>query len=132
MVQPYYELDNGCKGWTSLATEPKVEARPKKWMTPIVLVLLEEEDSHGYELMEHMEEEFGFEEIKPGSVYRTLRQMENEGLCSSEWDVSNESGPPRRMYAITEEGEAYLAAWAQACEQYQKLMNEFARVYGRR
>lgn len=101
-------------------------------MTPIALVLLEEEDSHGYELMERIEEEFGVERINPGSVYRTLRQMENEGLCTSEWDVSSESGPPRRMYAITEAGEAYLAAWAEACEQYQKLMGEFARVYGRR
>ena len=53
-------------------------------MTPVTLVLLEEESSHGYELMERMEEEFGFEQINPGSVYRTLRQMENEGLCSSE------------------------------------------------
>ena len=101
-------------------------------MIPITLVLLEEESSYGYELMEHMEEEFGFEQINPGSVYRTLRQMENEGLCSSEWDVRAESGPPRRMYAVTEEGKAYLSAWAKACEHYQKLMDEFARVYGRR
>ena len=66
-------------------------------MTPVTLVLLKEESSHGYELMERMEEEFGFEEINPGSVYRTLRQMENEGLCQSEWETpSAEGGPPRR------------------------------------
>ena len=100
-------------------------------MIPITLVLLEEESSHGYELMERMEEEFGFEQINPGSVYRTLRQMEDEELCSSEWDVSVESGPPRRMYAATEEGKAYLSAWAKACKQYQKLMDEFGRVYRR-
>ena len=56
-------------------------------MTPVALVLLKEESSYGYELMERIEEEFGFEQIHPGSVYRTLRRMENEGLCSSEWDV---------------------------------------------
>ena len=115
-----------------MPTEPKVQARPRKWMVPITLVLLEEESSHGYELMERMEEEFGFEQINPGSVYRTLRQMENEELCSSEWDVSAQSGPPRRMYAVTEEGKAYLSTWAKACKQYQNLMNEFARVYGRK
>jgi len=97
-----------------------------------MLVLLEEESSHGYELMGRMEEEFGFEQINPGSVYRTLRRMENEGLCHSEWDVRAGGGPLRRMYAITEAGEAYLAAWAQAYKDYQKLMDEFARVYGRR
>jgi PadR family transcriptional regulator, regulatory protein PadR len=96
-----------------LATEQKVEARPKKWLTPVTLVLLKEESSYGYELMERIEEEFGFEQINPGSVYRALRQMENEGLCISVWDVrAEEEGgpPPRRMYAITDAGEAYLEA----------------------
>jgi PadR family transcriptional regulator, regulatory protein PadR len=119
-----------------LAAQPKVQARPRRWLTPVTLVLLKEESSHGYELMERMEEEFGgFEEINPGSVYRTLRQMENEGLCQSEWETPSaaaEGGPLRRMYAITEAGEAYLAAWAEACKNYQRLMDEFARVYTRR
>ena len=101
----------------------------------MALVLLKEESSYGYELMERLEEEFGFEEINAGSVYRALRQMEKEGLCSSEWDSrANEVGgpPPRRMYAITDAGEAYLEAWAEACEKYRRLMDQFARVYGRR
>ncbi len=117
-----------------MAAEQKVQARPRKWLIPVTLVLLKEESSYGYEIMERLEEEFGFEQINPGSVYRTLRQMENEGLCESEWDVprAEEGGPPRRMYSITETGEAYLEAWAQACKDYQQLMGEFARVYGRR
>ena len=116
-----------------MAAQPKVQARPRRWLTPVTLVLLEEESSHGYELMRRMEEEFGFEEINPGSVYRTLRQMENEGLCRSEWETpATENGPPRRMYSITEAGEAYLEGWAKACKQYQQLIDEFARVYQRR
>ena len=116
-----------------MAAEPKVQARPQKWLTPVALVLLEEESSHGYELMERIEEEFGFEQINPGSVYRALRQMEHEGLCQSEWETpSAEGGPARRVYAITETGEAYLEAWAKACKDYQQVMDEFARVYSRR
>ncbi len=111
----------------------KIAARPRKWLTPVVLVLLKEDSSYGYELMERIEEEFGFEQINPGSVYRALRQMENEGLCSSVWDVQAEGGaPPRRMYAITDAGEAYLKAWAEACEKYHRVMDQFARVYRRR
>ena len=102
----------------------------------MTLVLLEDENSYGFELMERIEEEFGFEQINPGSVYRTLRQMEKEGLCSSEWDVQADeeegSPPPRRMYAITDEGEAYLEAWAESCEKYHRVMEQFALVYGRR
>jgi PadR family transcriptional regulator PadR len=103
-------------------------------LIPVALVLLKEENSYGYELMGRIEEEFGFEQINAGSVYRALRQMEKGGLCSSEWDVQAEEGspPPRRMYAITDEGEAYLKAWAEACEEYHRVMDQFARVYGRR
>ena len=118
-----------------MTAQQKVQARPRKWLTPVALVLLKEERSYGYELMERIEEEFGFEEISPGSVYRTLRRMEKEGLCTSEWDVlrAEEGGPPpRRMYAITDAGEAYLEAWAAACEKYHRLMDQFARAYGGR
>jgi DNA-binding PadR family transcriptional regulator len=44
-----------------LTPEQKVSARPKRWLTPVVLVLLKEESSYGYELMERIEQEFGFE-----------------------------------------------------------------------
>ena len=116
-----------------MAAEQKVQARPRNWLVPVVLVLLKEESSYGYELMERIEEDFGFEEINPGSVYRALRQMEREGLCSSVWDVRvEEGGPPRRMYALSDAGEAYLEAWAAACKKYHRLMDQFARVYGRR
>ena len=123
-----------------MATEHKVEARPRRWLTPVVLVLLKEETSYGYEMMDRIEKEFGFEQINPGSVYRILRQMENEGLCSSVWDVRDEEGgggggggggPPRRMYAITDAGETYLEAWAKACEEYHRLMDQFAQLYKR-
>jgi PadR family transcriptional regulator, regulatory protein PadR len=117
-----------------LAAEQKVEARPRRWLIPVTLLLLQEDNSYGYELMERIEEEFGFEQINAGSVYRALRQMEKEGLCSSEWDSRpNEvGGPPRRMYAISDDGEAYLNDWAKAREKYHRLMDQFARVYGRR
>ncbi len=111
-----------------MAAEPKVEARPKRWLTPITLVFLKEESSYGYEIMERLAEEFSFEQINPGSVYRTLRQMENEGLCESAWETSGD-GPARRMYSITDAGEAYLDAWADACKQYQQVMDSFSRVY---
>ncbi len=116
-----------------MTAEQKVEARPRRWLIPVALVLLREENSYGYELMERIEEEFGFEKINAGSVYRALRQMEKQGLCSSEWEVQDEEGgTPRRMYAVTDEGEAYLKAWAEACEKYQRVLDQFARVYGRR
>jgi PadR family transcriptional regulator PadR len=110
-----------------LAAEAKIDARPRKWLTPVALVILREESSYGYELMERVTE-FGFEEISAGTLYRTLRQMEGEGLCTSEWEAA-QSGPARRMYSITQEGVAYLDAWAVACKQYQRLLGSFAQAY---
>src|SRR5215218_2430471 len=110
-----------------LAAEQKIEARPRNWVTPVALVLLHEESSYGYELMERLED-FGFEEIRAQTLYRILRQMENEGLCHSELEAPR-GAPARRMYSITEDGEAYLAAWAEACKQYQNVMDCFYQAY---
>jgi PadR family transcriptional regulator len=110
-----------------LPAEQKIEARPRNWLTPVALVLLREERSYGYELMERLEE-FGFEQINAGTLYRTLRQMEQEGLCKSEWEA-HQGGPARRMYSITEDGESYLAAWAEACKKYQNVMDSFSQAY---
>ena len=63
-----------------MAAQQKIEARPRNWLTPVTLVLLREESSYGYEIMERLEEEFGFEQIRAGTLYRTLRQTEKEGL----------------------------------------------------
>src|SRR5829696_8553874 len=111
-----------------MAAEQNIEARPRNSLTPVTLVFVSEENSYGYEILERLEEEFGFEQISAGSLYRTLRRTEMDGLCKSEWETS-EGGPARRMYSITESGEEYLAAWAQACEQYQNVMDSFARAY---
>src|SRR5918994_6398594 len=110
-----------------MAAQQKIEVRPRNWLTPVTLVLLKEETSYGYEIMERLEQ-FGFEQISVGTLYRTLRRTEKEGLSKSEWDTA-EGGPARRIYSITEAGEEYLAAWAKACEQYQDVMDSFARAY---
>ena len=70
----------------------------------------------------------GFEAMNPGTLYRTLRQMEKEGIVESTWETSR-GGPARRMYTITDAGRAYLDFWAKSLEQYQKTMDNFFRLY---
>ncbi len=85
------------------------EAWSKNWLVPILLLMLRQWSSYGYELMEKMST-FGLVAMNPGTFYRTLRQMEKDGMVSSSWDTS-EGGPARRMYSITDAGEAYLNYW---------------------
>jgi len=84
-------------------------------------------NSYGYELMEKMST-FGLNAMNPGTFYRTLRQMEKDGVVSSNWDTS-EAGPARRVYSITDAGEAYLKLWTESLNQYQKMMNTFFGLY---
>jgi PadR family transcriptional regulator, regulatory protein PadR len=89
-----------------------VEIRPRNSLVPVALMTLQEESARGYELMKRLAE-LGFEEKIPGTLYRTLGQMEQEGLCKTEWETSNEGGRGCRVYSITNEGEAYLDSWAE-------------------
>ena len=83
--------------------------------------MLREENSYGYEPRDRLEE-FRFEDNNPRESYRTLRQMENEGLCKSEWELP-EGGQANQMYSITEAGEALLDTWIEACERYREVMD---------
>lgn len=103
------------------------DAWSKNWLTPVILLMLRQWNSYGYELMEKMAK-FGLSAMNPGTVYRTLRQMEKDGIVSSQWDTSAD-GPARRIYCITEAGENYLKFWAESLEQYQQMMNTFFRLY---
>jgi len=103
------------------------EAWSKNWLVPVLLLMLREWSSYGYELMEKMAA-FGFSTMNAGTFYRTLRQMEKDGMVSSTWDTS-EGGPARRIYSITAAGEEYLKFWAQSLDQYQKMMDTFFRLY---
>jgi PadR family transcriptional regulator, regulatory protein PadR len=109
------------------AANAATDAWSKNWLVPVLLVMLREWSSYGYELMEKLAA-FGFSAMNPGTFYRTLRQMEKDGMVRSSWDTS-EGGPARRVYSITEVGEAYLKFWAQSLDQYQKMMDTFFRLY---
>ena len=86
-----------------------VEFRHYTYCRPAVLVLLSEFDSHGYELVERLDD-LGFasrDARDSATIYRMLRSMEKEGLTTSSWDVSK-VGPPRRVYSITADGRRFL------------------------
>ena len=108
----------------------KAEARPRNWQEPVTLLMLRDWNSYGYELMERMAE-FGLEAMNPATLYRSLRHMEKDGLCRSRWETSEGRGPARRVYSITDAGNAYLDFWARSLEQYQHNMDAFFRLYAR-
>jgi poly-beta-hydroxybutyrate-responsive repressor len=101
--------------------------RPRNWLQPFLLLCLQQWQSYGYDLMRRLAL-FGFEATDPGSVYRTLRQLEKEGLVRSDWDTSQQ-GPARRMYSLTDAGAAYLETWASALRDSQSMLDRFFSFY---
>jgi PadR family transcriptional regulator len=103
------------------------QVRPKNLLVPVILMELQQWDSYGYELMEKTAR-FWQEAINPGTLYRTLRQMEKNGDVKSTWTTAK-TGPARRMYSITEAGEACLESWITALKQCQSNIDSFLGLY---
>ena len=105
------------------------EVRPKNLLVPVLLMSLHQWSSYGYELMQRTAN-FWETAVNSGTLYRTLRQMENNGDIKSTWDTTK-PGAARRMYSITEAGEAYLDLWIKLLQQQQRNTEAFLKLYQR-
>ena len=116
---------------TTNDTKAKEEATktsvPKNLMIPALLLSLRGWDLHGYKLIQELTQ-FGFSSIDQGNVYRTLRKLEKENMIKSEWDIST-GGPAKRIYSLTDAGEAYLNTCSDSLLQYQSMLNRFFTMY---
>ena len=114
----------------------KIVRRPgggkaERYVQPSILLGLNLKPSYGYELI-HSIQEFGFVEgqAPPGMIYRHLRQLEEDGLVHSEWETEG-TGPAKRMYRLTPEGEEVLAIWIVYMERQVENLQSFIRRYHR-
>ncbi|MHB8178886.1 MAG: helix-turn-helix transcriptional regulator [Vulcanimicrobiaceae bacterium] len=103
------------------------KATPKNYLMAWLLVMLNERNLHGYEIMKLLRERFNVS-TDPGTIYRALRQLERDGYISSWWD-SREQGPARRVYTLIESGRLALRMWSAALEQYRTHLDAFFAMY---
>jgi len=101
--------------------------QPKNFARPCLLLLLAESSAHGYQLIDRLRP-FGFEINDPASVYKSLRQMETEGLVTSAWELSSR-GPARRVYELTSDGRDLLEAWSITLDQNRAILGRFLDRY---
>jgi DNA-binding PadR family transcriptional regulator len=93
-----------------------------------VLLLLLEQPSHGYELLDRLAP-FGFARSDPGGLYRALRTLEAQGLVHSAWEPSSE-GPDRRIYELTRAGMEELHERAKTLALTGEAIGVFLSRYG--
>jgi PadR family transcriptional regulator, regulatory protein PadR len=106
----------------------KVRARIERFGEPALLLLLREAPAHGYELIERLSELLPDERIDMGNLYRVLRSLEEDGIVQSEWDAEA-PGPAKRIYELTDDGRALLAAWAEALQGAAESIDAFRARY---
>jgi DNA-binding PadR family transcriptional regulator len=88
----------------------------------VILALLKDKPSHGYELMRDLEERTGGSyRPSPGVIYPTLSLLEDEGFVRQ---TGGESG--RKLYEITEPGSEALEANRASVDAVFSRMDEAA------
>lgn len=95
------------------------------------LLMLSEEKNHGYGLKEKLES-FAFQkdQINVGTLYKTLRKMEDKKFVKSEW-FKGDGGPKKRVYSLTKEGKVKLENWIDILKfrkaRIEKVISRFER-----
>ncbi|MDD3925180.1 MAG: PadR family transcriptional regulator [bacterium] len=97
-----------------------------RFVEPVVLLLLKKHGpSYGYELISALNDHALTDaRIERAALYRTLKQLEDNGYVVSEWDVSG-SGPARHVYRLTDSGEKHLLEWSIVLEKLSQAMSNF-------
>jgi DNA-binding PadR family transcriptional regulator len=92
----------------------------------VLLKLIDEKPSHGYELMKDIEEKLnGAYSPSPGLIYPTLTWLEEMGYAT----VSTSEGS-KKLYTITDDGRKFLAEKKSVVDAIFERMNEAGNAYG--
>jgi PadR family transcriptional regulator, regulatory protein PadR len=97
--------------------------------TPAFLLLfLAQEPSYGASLLARMKENLPYCFADSAIVYRSLQDMEKQGLLETEWKII-EGSQPQKWYKITTKGISALTDFAVDIEQRRKNFDFFLSGY---
>ena len=102
-------------------------APPRRFMLPAILLLLSEQPGYGYGLVPRLAE-FRFGHVDRPAVYRSLAQLERDGLVQVSAD-DRHPGQARRVYSVTPLGERVLRVWMGVIREEHAHLGEVIRRY---
>lgn len=87
-----------------------------------ILTLIKKKDTYGYEIVTNLSrwEKLA---ITEGTLYPLLRRLEKEKNIESYW-CESESGPPRKYYKITKDGQKLLESMCITWGELTKAIDE--------
>jgi len=107
-----------------------------KWLPrllrPGIMAFLAQGKAHGYQIAQHLScmRMFVGREPDPPGIYRALKEMADEGLVSSSWQTG-ETGPAKRVFALTDDGKACLETWVTTLQDYRDAITELLTLLRR-
>ncbi len=95
--------------------------------SPIILSVLKQGDSYGYEIVQKVKELTNGEiKWQEASIYPVLKKLESQGMIKSRWEVAD-GERPRKYYTIQSEGVNQLESnqhdWNLVQTVFRKLWN---------
>lgn len=94
----------------------------------LMLIMLKEKPRYGYEIIQELDDKFkGQWTPKTGTVYPALQRLEKRNLIGGMLEES-ESGPSRKIYSLTSEGEGVLSRIADKFDREVKFLNTYVGI----
>lgn len=93
----------------------------KGLMDGIILKIISNEETYGYEIYSKLNA-IGLTDFAEGSLYPLLLRLEKRGLIIGRKKPSL-SGPDRKYYSLSEEGEKNLVQFKEAWDKISDAMN---------
>ena len=98
--------------------------RRGRWIEPFLLVFIGGDEVHGAALIDRLDELcLAPNGVDVGMAYRALRELEAEGLVTSNWVV--DEAAPRRVYRLSPEGRRALRDWTGVMRERERLVATF-------
>lgn len=101
---------------------PAEQRAPSSVFEMFLLLLVAEQPAHGSHLVKQVKE-VGFD-FSNRTVYGTLQRLQAKGLLRSDWEIQ-ESGPPWRVYRLTQAGEEALCSWGDTMHRMSGLLRGY-------
>lgn len=89
-----------------------------------ILSILKNKEAYPSEIIESLKS--GKLIVVEGTLYPLLTRLKNDELLTYRWEESN-SGPPRKYYALTKIGEAFLEGLTTTWEELQQAVNKITQ-----
>lgn len=89
----------------------------------LVLVIVEQKDRYGYELVEAVSKVV---DVNEGTIYPILKRLTNESYFETYLEESKE-GPVRKYYHITVSGKVHTKIILEEWKKFAKNVNDFIK-----